>query len=66
MLDDIIRQGGEDYIDLNTLYDPEYQSRLYLIEQALKATGAISRQGEFTPGLYDDELLRLIDSVPME
>lgn len=66
MLDDIMRQGGEDYIDLATLYNPEYQGNMYLIEQALKSVGVDKPAGTFTPSAYDDALLKLIDSVPME
>lgn len=66
MLDDIIRQGGADYIDADMLFNPNYQANMYIIDQALKAVGASAPSGDFVSSAYDDALLKLIDSVPME
>lgn len=48
------------------LYSPNYQSNMYLIERALRTTGADQSTPMGAPSIYDDALMRLIDSVPLE
>lgn len=49
------------------LLDPQYQSQLYMIEQAQReaTSSAQPALGTF-PNDFDDQLMQLIDSVPME
>lgn len=47
---------------------PEYQARSSLIEEALTAAGAMqpAAPAVAVSDMYDDELLKLIDSVTLE
>lgn len=45
--------------------DPNYQANLYLIESAMRELGH-KDQPAYQPSAYDNELLKLIDSVPLE
>lgn len=65
-LDEIIRQGGSDYIDIDTLYDPEYQGNMYVLDKALKLAGVEQDMQGFSPSAYDSTILKLIDAVPLE
>lgn len=49
------------------LLDPQYQQQLYMIEQAQRHAipSADTAQGVY-PNDFDDQLMKLIDSVPME
>lgn len=48
-----------------TLYDPEYQGNMYLIESAMRETGAKASKGLQTRSPYDTKLMELINSVPI-
>lgn len=61
-LGDMLRQ---EELPQETLYDPQYQGNMYLIEEALRDTGADKARPYYTRSPYDAELLRLIDAVPM-
>lgn len=64
LLDLINSDDGVEFPD--ALWDENTQGNLFLIEEALRQTGADSTpsSGGRTP--YDDELMRLIDAVPLE
>lgn len=47
------------------MYDPEYQGNMYLIEAAMRETGAKTKQGLSTRSPYDTKLMELINSVPI-
>lgn len=51
--------------DYNSAIDPEYQANMFLIESAMRELGH-EKAPDFTPGKYDDALMKLIDSVPRE
>ena len=61
-LGDLLRQ---EELPQETLYDPQYQGNMYLIEEALRDTGADRAHSYYTRSPYDAELLRLIDAVPL-
>lgn len=49
------------------LLDPQYQSQLYMIEQAQReAKHTANTHSDVFPSDFDEQLLDLIDSVPME
>lgn len=48
-----------------TLYDPEYQGNMYLIEAAMRETGARLGKSLQNRSPYDTKLLELINSVPI-
>lgn len=49
------------------LLDPQYQSQLYMIEQAQREAKKSSPSPVTRyPSDFDDKLMQLIDSVPME
>lgn len=49
------------------LLDPQYQSQLYMIEQAQRhAAPDKNPVADIYPSDFDDRFLALIDSVPME
>lgn len=48
-----------------TLYDPEYQGNMYLIEAAMRETGARPGKSLQNRSPYDTKLLELINSVPI-
>lgn len=50
---------------IEQLYNPQYQSNMYLIESALRETGADKSRLPYINSPYDAELMRLIDAVPM-
>lgn len=50
----------------DAIWDENTQSNLFLIEEALRQTGADSTPPEEQRTPYDDELMRLIDAVPLE
>lgn len=45
--------------------DPEYQKRLYLIEDALRLVGAKEKPSTGSPQYYDERLMELINAVPL-
>ena len=47
-------------------YDPEFQSRMNLIQEAFAVNGNTQASPDAMPGLYDALLLELIDSIPLE
>lgn len=59
---DIIQSDMEPDIDA---LDADYQANMFTIEQALRDTGAIKPVANYTRSPYDEELMRLINSVPM-
>lgn len=61
-LRDIISQ---EELPLDTVFDPQYQSNMYLIEEALRDTGADKARNAYARSPYDAELMRLIDAVPL-
>lgn len=66
LMDVVQNPQGEETAFPAELYDPNYQSNMYLIESALRKTGADNQQTFGAPSVYDDALMRLIDSVPLE
>lgn len=56
---------GQEELSPDVLYDPQYQGNMYLIESALRDTGADKPSRGYVRSPYDAELLRLIDAVPM-
>ena len=49
------------------ILDPAYQQQLYMIEQAQRqAAPSKAPVSDIYPSDFDDRLLALIDSVPME
>lgn len=50
---------------IEQLYNPQYQSNMYLIESALRETGADKSRLPYSNSPYDAELMRLIDATPM-
>lgn len=56
-------------MDEENVLDPTYQTTLYMIEQGLRETGVLPpapNNSTAYPSMYDDALLSLIDSVPLE
>lgn len=49
-----------------TGYDPGFEQRIALIQDAMAINGNFSAPPELLPEMYDDLLLELIDSVPLE
>lgn len=47
------------------IYNPQYQSNMYLIEAALREVGAERSASDHIRTPYDNELMRLIDAVPL-
>ncbi len=52
----------DDKIDM---FDTEYQTNLFIIEDALRVVNDFN-QGSRYPDIYDAKLLELIDSVTLE
>ena len=48
-----------------TALDPTYQANMYTIEEAMRQLGK-TEAPRFVPSSYDDALMKLIDSVPLE
>ncbi len=49
------------------IFDPAYQQNMYLIESAMKAIGAIKAPEPIDiPDIYDEQLSKLIEAVPLE
>lgn len=65
MTTDLLSALQQEEPTLEELLNPQYQSNMYLIESALRDTGADKSQVIYTRSPYDQELMRLIDSVPM-
>ena len=57
-----IMEDSED----EALLDPEFQTNMLMIEDALRSSGVLAQPKDAMPNIYDDQLLRLIDSVPLE
>lgn len=60
---DLLRTD-EDTPPVNAL-DPKYQGNMYLIESALREVGAEKSSVSQVRTPYDEELMRLIDAVPL-
>lgn len=58
-----IIQAQRDYSP--DILNPDYQANMFLIERAMQQLGH-SEPPDFQPSQYDDALMKLIDSVPME
>ena len=56
----------EEQAILSQIYDPRYQQTMFLIEQAMRDVSALPDVPASYPNTYDTDLLRLIDSVPLE
>lgn len=54
---------AQEEVPEDQLYDVKYQSNMYLIESALRETGADKNSPIYTRSPYDKELMRLINSV---
>lgn len=59
LLQQIIQDSSFDPID------PDYQANMFLIDRAMQRLGETTPY-DFSPSPYDDALMKLIDSVPME
>lgn len=55
-----------DFEQTEMLFNPAYQTNLFMIEQALQQVGALEKPKSALPDVYDDELRKLIDSVTLE
>lgn len=60
-----------DYIaeleQMSNMMSPEYQARLFVIEDAMRETGAlVDNTPTAFPSDFDEKLLSLIDSVALE
>lgn len=50
----------------DVMFNADHQANLYLIEEALRKVGAQKKPEKDSPKLYDEQLRRLIDAVPIE
>lgn len=73
-MDDLLTNLLPDSTDLDLetdiseeeLFSPEYQANMFLIESALRETGAMAPAPNYNRSPYDRQLLKLIDSVPVK
>lgn len=56
---------GQEELSSDTLYDPQYQTNMYLVESALRETGADKSHAALVRSPYDEAIMRLINSVPV-
>jgi hypothetical protein len=50
----------------SVLFNPEYQNTLSLIEDAMRVVGKAEPAKDALPDIFDEQLIKLIESVPME
>lgn len=66
IFDEIAQQGGEDYLDIDSFYDPQYQGNMYILDKAMQITGAAQKHEDYVAGPMDNAIMKLINSIPLE
>lgn len=59
---DLIQADMEPEVDA---MDADYQANMFTVEQALRDTGALKSAMPYSRSPYDENLMKLINSVPM-